>query len=434
MIRYFIDPPYNLIMLLKRLLLTLSALAAGGMTFAQDATSLFNEYSNRIYQIRIIEQATGKQAALGSGFQVSDDGIVVTNYHVISEYTKYPDRYRMEYVSHNGQRGALQLIDIDVINDLSLVKRDDYLGQYLDIAGSLPLQGEAIYSIGNPHDLGLTVVPGTYNGIAAYSVYDRIHFSGSINPGMSGGPVLNSAGQVIGVNVATAGNQISFLVPLQYLLALLERPRQGIIDLAEINMIISRQLQANQQQIIGELINREWVTSDFMGVSIPSEIADYIRCWGTSGNNPDIQYKNFMSICSQEEQIFLSGDFTTGTIIYQFNWLESDELNVFQFYNMYQTQIENVYPDNYAGKEDVSNFACYEDFIADGEQGSNAVTKGTFCARKYLKYPGLYDVLYIAATVHENNKGLVSHFTLAGVEMDLALQFTRKFLASIRWN
>jgi len=421
-------------MRLNRCIFILLIFVASGHALAQDATSLFNEYSNRIYQIRIIEQATGKQAALGSGFQVSDDGIVVTNYHVISEYTKYPDRYRMEYVSNDGQRGGLELIDIDVINDLSLVKRDDYLGQYLDIAASLPVQGEAIYSIGNPHDLGLTVVPGTYNGIAAYSAYDRIHFSGSINPGMSGGPVFNSSGEVIGVNVATAGNQISFLVPLHYLVALLNRPRDTSIDLKDISAVITGQLQNNQQKIMGDLINREWVTSDFMGVKIPSEIADYIRCWGSSSNNPENQYRNFMSLCSQEEQIFLGNNFTTGTIIYQFNWLESDQLNTFQFYNIYQTQIENVYPDNVAGKDDVSSYECHDEFHEDQLDNSQAITKGTFCARKYLKYPGLYDVLYIAGTIHENNKGLVSHFTLAGVDKELALQFTRKFLGSIRWN
>ena len=62
------------------------------------------------------------------------------------------------------------------------------------------------------------------------------------------------------------------------------------------------------------------------------------------------------------------------------------------------------------------------------------VTKGTFCARAYKEYPGLYDVLYLGAAVHENRRGLVSHFTLAGVSMEMAMAFTRKFLAAITWN
>lgn len=403
--------------------------------YAQDASSLFNNFSDRIYQIRIIEQASGKQAAIGSGFQISQDGMVVTNYHVVSEYTRYPGRYRIEYAAHNGVTGELQLIDIDVINDLSLLKKDDFLGNNLELADRLPLQGEAIYSLGNPHDLGLTVVPGTYNGIAKYSLYKRIHFSGSINPGMSGGPVLNARGEVIGVNVSTAGNQISFLVPLNKLSELINRPRTGPIVLEEIELIIANQLSNNQQMVISDLLDSEWLTSDFKGANIPNEIAEYIRCWGSSENDPDVAYENFMSICSQDEYVFLDSEFTTGNIVYQFNWIESDELNVFQFYNLYQQQIENVYPDNYAGKDHVTNFECHEDFYnKDSISGELITSKGTFCARKYKKYPGLYDVLYIGASLHNNHQGLVSHFTLAGVSMDMALKFTRKFLANVTWN
>ena len=406
------------------------------VSLAQDAMALFNQYNNRIYQIRIIEQASGKQAALGSGFQINGDGTMVTNFHVVSEYTNHPARYRVEFVASDGKKGVLQLIDIDVINDLALVKKEDIPGPYLDLAPGLPLQGEAIYSLGNPHDLGLTVVPGTYNGMAAHSLYERIHFSGSINPGMSGGPVLNTAGQVIGVNVSTAGNQISFLVPLDRLSALIHRPRSGPVSLDTIKQVMTGQLLQNQQQVIGDLISKDWQTAPFKQANIPNEIAGYIRCWGMAENDPELSYENFMSVCSQEENIFLTGEFTTGTIVYQFNWLESDELNIMQFYNVYQTQIENVYPDNNASKEDTSSFECNEDFHQKEAIGKNReiITKGTFCTRKYLQYPGLYDVLYLGATVHENRQGLVSHFTLAGVSMEMAQQFTRKFLASITWN
>ena len=187
--------------------------------------------------------------------------------------------------------------------------------------------------------------------------------------------------------------------------------------------------------IINDLVNKQWMTSQFRSATIPNEIAGYIRCWGSSENGAEIKYENFMSICSQDEYIFLSGNFTTGSIVYQFNWLESDELNIFQFYNLYQAQIENVYPDNYAGRDDVTNFECHEDFHSkSSQQDIKIVTKGTFCARKYKEYPGLFDVLYLGATVHENHNGLVSHFTLAGVSMDMAIKFTEKFLSNITWN
>jgi S1-C subfamily serine protease len=53
--------------------------------------------------------------------------------------------------------------------------------------------------IGNPLDLGFTIVEGTYNGLVDKSYDERIHFSGSINPGMSGGPVAAATGASSGV-------------------------------------------------------------------------------------------------------------------------------------------------------------------------------------------------------------------------------------------
>src|SRR6201999_2275505 len=84
-------------------------------------------------------------------------------------------------------------------------------------------QGARVYSLGNPHDVGLSIVEGTYNGQLAETLFERIHFTGSLNPGMSGGPAIDRAGRVVGVNVASMGNQLSFLVPIRFARELLEK-------------------------------------------------------------------------------------------------------------------------------------------------------------------------------------------------------------------
>jgi hypothetical protein len=140
-------------------------------------------------------------------------------------------------------------------------------------------------------------------------------------------------------------------------------------------------------------------------------------------------------MCNSEEQVYLSSEFNTGNIAYQFNWLESDELNSIQFYNMYKEKIASAYPDNDAGKEDVTEFVCLDDFIGSRSLSDNkVVTRSTFCVREYRKYRGLYDVLFFGASVHKKTSALISHFTVAGVERDLARAFVRKFIASIQWK
>ena len=82
--------------------------------------------------------------------------------------------------------------------------------------------------MGNPLDLGFTIIEGTYNGLVDRTYNDRVHFSGALNPGMSGGPTVSAEGQVVGVNVATrrGGQLLSFLVPARYAAALLQRVRE----------------------------------------------------------------------------------------------------------------------------------------------------------------------------------------------------------------
>lgn len=401
---------------------------------AQDARTLFSEFNDRIYQIRIIERSTGKQAELGSGFLVSADGLIVTNYHVVAAYTEAPDRYHVEFVRINGESGALNLINFDVINDLALLRRTDPPGYFLELGSALPVQGEAIYSIGNPHDLGWTVVPGTYNGITGHSAFERIHFSGSVNPGMSGGPVLNASGKVIGVNVATAGNQLSFLIPLNRLAGFLDRTGDPLMP-GDFDATITAQLKENQRTLLGGLIEAEWGSVEFGDATVPREISAFIKCWGYVDDDPEIRYRHSATTCNSEDQIYLSHDFSTGNIVYQFNWLESDRLNSFQFYNMLREKIANTYPDNDAGKGDVTNFSCVDDFVANrANPGAGIVTKMTFCAREYRRYRGIFDVLYFGVSVHDGRSSLISHFTMAGVAPALAQQFLGKFLDSVAWK
>ena len=160
----------------------------------QTAQNLFEQHRTALFQIKIIELESGNKSSIGSGFQIDTQGNLVTNYHVVSQYVYNPDKFRIEYLAHDGSEGLLELVDVDVVNDLALVRKHVLSDneQALVVAATLPQQGSNIYSLGNPHDLGMIVVPGTFNGLKKNSFYQRIHFTGSINSGMSGGPVLDA--------------------------------------------------------------------------------------------------------------------------------------------------------------------------------------------------------------------------------------------------
>ena len=402
---------------------------------AEDASSLFKAIHDRIYQIQTIELNSGSKSSLGSGFQIDTSGLLVTNFHVVASYALEPEKYRIEYVNREGQTGALELRELDVVNDLALVQHHDPNQHFLELADTPLEQGEAVFSMGNPHDLGMTVVSGTFNGLTAHSYYDRMLFSGSINPGMSGGPALNAAGKVIGVNVATAGNQISFFVPLARLKELLVRYSGAVLPVTELRARLQAQLVANQRNYIETLLQADWPEAKLGEASVIGEMTPFTRCWGASVDNQDnrMLFNVASSNCMNAEFIYLSSRFTTGGLQYEFSWLDTEKLNPFQFYQAYQEHIQGASPINGAWQQDVTNFACHQDFVEAASEFP-VVTKSILCVRAYKEFAGLYDFLYTGATVHDGRKGLISHFTISGVEKELGLQFTQKFIEHVRWT
>lgn len=399
---------------------------------AEQAQQIFQELAPSLYQVRLIDKATSEKSSIGSGFQISENGYIATNYHVISGFAQHPEKYIIEYEDHQGNKGELSLQTVDVINDLAIVLlKDTPNTAHFQMSDTIPNKGEEIYSLGNPHDLGMIVVPGTYNGLKKESFNDRIHFTGSVNPGMSGGPVVNQFGEIVGVNVATSGNQIGFLIPHDKLANLINNFDNQVEK--EVDVQIGEQLKANQYRLINEVIATPWQDKIFVGTSIPDTGVNYIRCWGDSNaDKPDELMFKAVTNCQMEEYVYISESFDTGSIDMEFHYLEANEISSTRFYQLYQTKINSAGAGNNAGKEDVTEFECQHDITTNNDQAIR--NKAVLCVRAYKKYKGLYDIMYISASVDKNTKALISHYTLAGVEKDLAQAFSAKFMESVKWN
>jgi serine protease Do len=399
-----------------------------GQSFsAAVAEKVFADYADALLQIKVLETASGAKSAIGSGFLLAEPDLVVTNYHVVSEAVLFPQKYQLEFLAQNQQKGKLEIVAVDVVNDLALLKADYKAAKSFQLQQQKPVQGAAVYSLGNPHDLGLIVVPGTYNGLQKHSFYPRIHFTGAINSGMSGGPAVNEAGEVIGVNVASAGNDLGFLVPAAALKTLLEKAA-----VADLKTDIQQQLLANQQAMFQQILQADWQLKNFGPATVPDEIVPFIRCWGTSNVEKDKDdVKRVNAFCNQPEEIFLSSEFSTGRIEMQFEWIQAKDLHPLQFFNRYQHSINQMNADNSAGEDDVTAFSC-QDQILSPVEGQHA--KAVFCIRAYRNYPALFDVAYISASLDHQQQGVISHFTLAGVDQQMALQFSHKFIGAVVWQ
>ena len=94
----------------------------------EGARKIFEESRSRIYQIRTLTVDGGAQNSTGSGFLVGKDGLIATNWHVISDYILDPGRYRLEAIRTDGRKIAVSAVAIDSMNDLALLKADGESG------------------------------------------------------------------------------------------------------------------------------------------------------------------------------------------------------------------------------------------------------------------------------------------------------------------
>src|SRR5262245_30960271 len=185
-----------------------------------------------VVQIRGFFDESASSAFHGSGFAVGDGRRIVTNYHVVAQAVLFPQQYRLEYVASDGRTGLLDVLAIDVRNDLAIVAAEDLELPPVKLRTEVPAQGERAWSIGFPLNLGLTITEGVANGVVENSLEQRIHYTGAINVGMSGGPALDRRGRVYGVNVSVAiGRQlVGFVVPAKHIPALLARVREPLAE------------------------------------------------------------------------------------------------------------------------------------------------------------------------------------------------------------
>lgn len=176
------------------------------------------------------QPAPDEPQGIGSGFIISDEGLIVTNKHVVSSAdSKY------FVVTSDDKKYAVERIYRDPLNDIALLKikpgeNPGHTLKPIELGDSSKLQvGQYAVAIGTAlGELDNTVTTGIVSalgrGINAGSPFEGsverldnvIQTSAAINPGNSGGPLLNSSGQVIGVNTAVSqsGQNIGFAIPI----------------------------------------------------------------------------------------------------------------------------------------------------------------------------------------------------------------------------
>ena len=168
---------------------------------------------------------TSSQAVSGSGFIITEDGYILTNYHVISYAAQ--GNYAITVMTYDGTSYTAKIVGVDSSNDIAVLKIDATELTPVTFGDSDEMSvGDTVYAVGNPlGELQFTMTTGHVSALDRTITTDEgsvpinmFQIDAAVNSGNSGGPVYNDAGQVIGIVTAkyssTGVEGLGFAIPI----------------------------------------------------------------------------------------------------------------------------------------------------------------------------------------------------------------------------
>ena len=394
------------------------------------AQHLYASAKNDILQVRSLLKSGRTQSSVGSGFLIGTSNLVVTNYHVVSQFALDPDTYVGEWVDTSGQRGNVELLAVDVLHDLAVLRVNRNGTGFFKMPDQLArlTQGQYLYSMGNPLDLGFAISEGAYNGVIARSFYDQLMFTGPINSGMSGGPSVTVDGSVAGVNVSKRldGELVSFLVPARFAQDLLRKVEQQSKAPADFTSVVAGQLLSHQRAMVDQLLSSPLSLKPMGPYQVPVRESEQMRCWGRSNVKADKPFTVDDASCAMESAIFVSGSLQTGQLSIRHQFIRGTGLDKLRFAQLASASFKN---EHFGSNKDtrLTGPNCTEDFV----KNKNLPLRAVLCVRAYRKFAGLYDFALLTATTDQGLMSLQSRLDARGVSYDNGMRLSRVFLESL---
>ncbi len=219
-----------------------------------------------------------EQESSGSGVIISNDGYIVTNFHVVQNAEK------IEVTLNDKRTYEAELVGTDPNTDLAVLRVEEKGLPFIAYGNSDDVKvGEWVLAVGNPFNLTSTVTAGIVsakarniniisgNGSGSGAVESFIQTDAAVNPGNSGGALVNTLGQLVGINSAIATSTgsfsgYSFAVPVNLV-------RKVVVDLVEFGTVQRGYLGINIKDVDAQLV-KEQKLDKLNGVYVVGVLAD----------------------------------------------------------------------------------------------------------------------------------------------------------------
>jgi len=427
-------------------LLAIAPLLAVAAAASPPVTDPVNDPSTQLRQavvsIRTLVGDGSAPISTGSGFFVGASGRFVTNHHVVGLFMRKPLQYRLQIALPDGATATAKIVGFSLVDDLAVLQLSKPMPAgvtWIELSRSLstPKEGSSIYAIGDPSGMGLMSTRGHYSGLRNKAGFERYHFTGTLNPGMSGGPAVNQLGQLVGVNAARRRNaeQMSFLVPAARVQALVASTAQNLpLDPPAVAAEIRRQLAEFHAKESHISLSSEQARARFGPYEVPSFGADRLNCSTASDMRSDdgdaLRPVEVQGVgCQMETSLELGDDIVIGHVEYSHRKYRAVSLNSWRFNTaMHQFHRQNMVE---GATRSIAAAQCVDRFTQVG-LGVTLPIRLIWCVQAYREFEGLYDLRVSVLTRDRSNEALVSKLVLYGVTWAQADAYTRHLLGGIK--
>lgn len=425
-----------------------------------DSSSVTSQFENKIFKLlhkttfqikTSLSLNNSDKSSYGSGFVVdAKQGLLITNYHVVSDIVQADDENYKLYVIDNNIPYQAEILNVDVLKDLALIKVAKKFDIQLNFRSTPLLKGEDVFAFGLPKDLIPSLVPGVFNGDVINGPYHKLMMSAAINAGMSGGPVIDKSGEVVGVNVSTfaGANDISFSVPSIYAKKLFDNYQDQSktkINFSKDNFWqfhkgIESQLVSAQEEIYKILTENDHMFT--LGHWTIPDGSNYFRCWSKKNENSlkkeKVRVNITTRVCNSESTTYLNvapGFEGTHFFSSQAYFIENLSLNRFQLDTLINSKLKKSYEwkDTNLGDDEApfrTPIECKSDLVSINKDLRAHVET---CATAYLRYPAIIETrLKIMVVDNFSKNGLFLFYYLDGFNSKNARSFIRYVLESIK--
>ena len=226
-----------------------------GKEASTDVSKIVKKVSPAVVKITSFD-GWGQSIGFGSGFIVDSDGVIVTNYHVVERAE------RVEVITKAGKTHQVSgVIAYDKKRDFAILKIQASRLPVIDMGDANKLEvGQEVVAIGHPRGLEFSVSAGILSQRRTESEVTWLQHTASISPGSSGGPLVNTRSEVVGINTAyrTDGQQLNFAIPIDYIRSSINKNAEVKYTVAGLRLNQQEQRQEQQQEVSG------WLRSNFV--------------------------------------------------------------------------------------------------------------------------------------------------------------------------